>query len=93
MNSYLFPIREGSSPPTKYFWGMFSRAAKTESTRATSTICPLPVLSLTLRAERIPMQQNRELRMSPIAVPDLVGGESGQPVMLRRPPIAWPIMS
>ena len=72
---------------------MFSSAAKTLSTSETSTICPSPVLSLTLRAARMPTQQKRELSMSPIAVPDRVGGPSGQPVMLRSPPMAWPMMS
>ncbi len=72
---------------------MFSSDAKTESTSETSTNCPRPVRSRTFRAASMPMQQKRALRMSPMAVPTLVGGESGQPVMLRRPPIAWPMMS
>ena len=41
----------------------------------------------------MPIQQFSPARMSAIAVPVRVGGESGQPVVLMSPPMACPMMS
>ena len=70
-----------------------SMALTIESTSDTSIRSPKPVRSLPRREARIPMQAFNPATMSAIAVPVRVGGESGQPDTLIKPPIAWPMMS
>ena len=71
----------------------FSRMATWQSSMATSTIEPMPVVVRWWRAATTPRAANMPAVMSPIEVPTRVGSPPSGPVMLMIPPSAWTTMS
>ncbi len=87
IEGWRLPKRLGTSPVTSYRVIAFSSIATWQSSMATSTICPSPVILRLLSAAKRPMVPNKAALMSPMEAPTLVGRPSGKPVMLMMPPM------